>query len=54
MSVLVTVCFAVAAVLAFLAAFWHPPNPPQINLLALSLGFLALAFALMRLFVPGG
>ena len=51
MSVLVTVCFAVAVILAALAAFYRPPNPPQVNLLSLAVTFLALGFTLQRLFL---
>jgi hypothetical protein len=49
MGVLVTVCFAVAAVLAFLAAVYAPPAPPRFNLVAGALAFLCLGFTLMRL-----
>ena len=46
------VCMAVAAILAALAAFYQPPNPPPVHLLSLSVAFLALAFLLQAL-VPG-
>ena len=36
MSIFAIICFAVAAILAFLAAFWNPPNPPSVNLLCLA------------------
>jgi len=48
MRVLVLICFAVAAVLAFIAAFYAPPAPPRFNLLSGAVFFLALAFFLER------
>jgi hypothetical protein len=52
MSVLFVVCMAVSAILAALAAFYRPANPPQVNLLSLAVAFMALAFVLQTL-VPG-
>ena len=46
------VCMAVAAILAALAAFYQPPNPPPVHLLSLAVAFIALAFLLQTL-VPG-
>ena len=47
--VLSTVCFAVAAILAALAAFYTPPSPPRVGLLALAVAFLALGFLVDRM-----
>lgn len=46
------ICMAVAAILAALAAFYRPPNPPPVNLLSLAVAFIALAFLLQTL-IPG-
>lgn len=46
MAILVVICFAVATILAALAAFWTPPSPPPVNLLAASIFFIALALTL--------
>lgn len=46
MSILVLLCFAVATILAALAAFWRPATPPPVNLLAVVIFFLALGFTL--------
>jgi len=50
MSVLVVICFAVATVLAVLAAIYAPPAPPRFNLVAGALAFLCLGFTLQHLF----
>lgn len=52
MNVLYVICLAVAAILAALAAFYQPPNPPPVHLLSLSVAFIALAFLLERLIGP--
>jgi hypothetical protein len=54
MSIFVVICFAVAAILAFLASFWSPPNPPSVNLLSLAVAFLALGFLLQSVSGLGG
>jgi ABC-type polysaccharide/polyol phosphate export permease len=46
MGILVFVCFAVATILAALAAFYRRPQPLPVNLLAVALFFLALGFTL--------
>ena len=51
-SIFAVVCFAVSAILAALAAFYHPSNPTPVNLLSLAVAFLALGFLLQAL-VPG-
>lgn len=53
MSILVVICFAVATVLAAIAAFYAPPAPPRFNLLAGAVTFLALGFTLQHLVLPG-
>jgi hypothetical protein len=53
MSVLILVCFAVATILATLAAFYAPPAPPRVSLLSLAVAFLALGFMLERWLLPG-
>jgi hypothetical protein len=53
MNILVIVCFAVATILAGLAAFYRPPNPTPVNLLSLAVMFLALGFTLERWLLPG-
>ena len=53
MSIFAVICYAISAILAFLAAFWNPPNPPQVNLLSLAVGFLALAFLIQALPLGG-
>ena len=54
MSVLFVICMAVAAILATLAAFYRPANPPPANLLSLAVAFMALAFVLQQLLGGGG
>lgn len=53
MSSLVVICYAVAAVLAFIAAVYAPPAPPRFNLLAGAVAFLALGRTLEHLALPG-
>ena len=48
MNILFIICMAVAAILAAVAAFYRAPAPP-INMLALSVAFIALAFVLQAL-----
>jgi len=48
-NVLVVICFAVGAILATLAAFYNPPNPPPANLLSLAVAFVALGLLLQNL-----
>jgi len=52
-SIFVVICFAVAAVLAAIAAAYHPPAPPRYNLLAGAVFFMALAFTIERIALPG-
>ena len=49
MSVFYIICMAIAAILAALAAFYRPANPPPASLLPLSVAFMALAFVLQAL-----
>lgn len=53
MGILIIVCFAFAALLAAIAAAYHPPAPPRYNLLAGAVFFLALAFTIERIALPG-
>lgn len=48
MSVVVVILLAISVILAALAAWWTPPSPPRVNLLSLSVAFLALAFLVER------
>lgn len=52
MSVGFVVCMAIACILAALAAFYRPANPPPANLVALAIAFMALAFVVQQ--VLGG
>lgn len=52
MGVLVVICFAVATVLAVIAAVYAPPAPPRFNLLAGAVAFIGLGFTLQHL-LPG-
>ena len=47
-----SLCMAIAAVLAALAAFYRPASPPPVSLLALAVAFMALAWLLQAL-LPG-
>ena len=49
MNVLSTICFAVSAILGFVAAFYRGDPPPPVSLLALSVAFLALGFVVQAL-----
>lgn len=53
MNVLYVVCMAVAAILAAIAALYRPNPAPPVNLTALAIAFIALAFVLQAL-VGGG
>lgn len=49
MNVLYIICMAIGAILAALAAFYSPPAPPRVSLLALAVAFIALAFVLQAM-----
>jgi hypothetical protein len=49
MSIFVVICYAVAAILGFLAAFYNPPSPPPANLVSLAVAFIALGLLLQSL-----